>query len=141
MELALPWMLNILDIIKGPPSTRFCYNILDDVGTHGKSTFATYLHDFHGAFLAEGKLNDIAPNYEYEKVVVFDVERDCESDFDPKAVQAFLNGRYHVAKWSRGYERFPIPHVFIFSNIPVLRRISKNKVRVIDISGDPQYEV
>lgn len=132
------WQQDILDYIATEPDRRVIYWVYDQYGNSGKSYLAEHLQDAHGAFLAtEGRSQDIAYAYKYERIVIFDFAR-SQADAIPFGIMEQLkNGRMSSTKYRVKMKKFERPHIIVFANFECAEnRFSSDRIKLIELGED-----
>lgn len=97
-----PWQERLLRVVEYLKSDRKIIWVYDKVGNHGKSYFSFYLQYLHQAFRVPGVVmgKDFAFSYNYQKIVVFDIDRDSQNTVNYRLLENLKDG----AIWSPKYE-------------------------------------
>jgi hypothetical protein len=93
-------------------------------GCWGKSIVCKYMIDNMGAFVVQGKNNDILHGItmyiekfgQCPRVVIFDIPRVNDNHVSYQAIESLKNGFFFSGKYESGMVRFNSPHVIVFSN-------------------------
>ena len=103
---------------------RKVYWFWEKDGNLGKSILCKYMIDQMGAFVVQGKNNDILcgissfiEKFEYcPRIIVFDIPRVNDNHVSYQAIESLKNGYFFSGKYESGMCRFNSPHVIVFSN-------------------------
>lgn len=109
----------------------------------GKSTLTNWLIDCKDAFFCSGgAMKDIACAYQYEDIVVFDLQRDGENFIPYRAMESFKDGRIFSPKYVSHRKRFKVPAVVIFANfMPEISKLSYKRWVIWDVSKYPKTPI
>ncbi len=105
-------------MLAGEPDDRTIIWVTDPQGGSGKSRLARHLIMEHGACLLGGRVQDMAYQYDNERIVIFDVSRaQAEySDHLYTMAEALKNGTLVSTKYESEMKLFGPPHVIFFCN-------------------------
>lgn len=103
---------------------RKVYWFWEKYGCWGKSILCKYMIDNMGAFVVQGKNNDILCGIsayiekygECPRIVIFDIPRVNDNHISYQAIESLKNGFFFSGKYESGMVRFNSPHILIFSN-------------------------
>lgn len=132
------WQQDILDIIKTDPDDRTLHWIYDQYGGAGKSYLVKHLKHAHDAFVATGgKGVDIAHNYQYQRIVIFDFPRSIGECVSWGVIEELKNGMMSSNKYESTTKTFDPPHVFIFANFECPSgKFSADRIKMIELGPD-----
>lgn len=117
----------ICDLFKDdedPLYGRKVYWFWEQKGCWGKSLLSMYMIDQMGAFVVQGKNNDILCGISAyiekfgscPRIVIFDIPRCNENHVSYQAIESLKGGFFFSGKYESGMVRFNRPHVICFSN-------------------------
>ena len=103
---------------------RKVYWFWEKNGNWGKSILCKYMIDNMGAFVVQGKNNDILcgiTNYiedygQCPRIVIFDIPRVNDNHVSYQAIESLKNGFFFSGKYESAMVRFNSPHILVFSN-------------------------
>ena len=103
---------------------RKVYWFWEKKGNWGKSILCKYMIDCMGAFVVQGKNNDILCGItayiekfeECPRIVIFDIPRVNDNHVSYQAIESLKNGFFFSGKYESAMVRFNSPHIIIFSN-------------------------
>ena len=121
------WQREIANLFvedEDPLFGRKVYWFWEKNGNIGKSILCKYMIDQMGAFVVQGKNNDILcgisgyiEKFDHcPRMVVFDIPRVNDNHVSYQAIESLKNGYFFSGKYESGMCRFNSPHVIIFSN-------------------------
>lgn len=87
-------------------------------GNIGKSTLANYLKatgESVAVFENAGSAH-LAHAYDGEKLIIFDLSKECNERVNYDVIERFKNGRIFSSKYDSGTKWFPKPKVLVFAN-------------------------
>lgn len=137
----LPWQLEIIDILQGPPSARTVHWYWEPDGNSGKSTFAKHLAISYGAYIVQGAGKDILHGVSKtkSKVIVLDIPRCSEGHVSYQAIESIKNGMFFSGKYESQMVLRGASHVIIFSNQePDYKMLSADRWHVVRIDPIPK---
>lgn len=129
------WQSDLISATHLSPCARRIYYYWDTEGNTGKTYLSIFLVLKHGALRANAnKAADVAHAYMGQKIVVFDMPRGAEIDW--QLIEDIKNGAIFSGKYNSQHKLFQTPHVFIFSNeYPQYCPLSKDRLIVRQING------
>ena len=103
---------------------RKVYWFWEKEGCWGKSIVCKYMIDNMGAFVVQGKNNDILCGIsayiekfgDCPRVVIFDIPRVNDNHISYQAIESLKNGFFFSGKYESGMVRFNSPHILVFAN-------------------------
>lgn len=103
--------------------------VVDKDGNKGKSFLAKYIVGMYNAFYVRGgRSSDIAYNYNYEPITVFDFCRDQEDRINYQVIEDFKDGMLFSPKYESTTKIFPSAKTVIFSNFnPDQTKLSQDR--------------
>jgi len=112
------WQKEVCEFLEINPGNRTIYWVTDTKGGRGKSALAQYLMIEKGAIMLEGKIADMAFQYNGEGIVCFDITRaQAEiSDHLYSFAEKLKNGVVISTKYETKLKLFKPPHVIFFAN-------------------------
>ena len=131
-----PWQQKLLRVVQNFKSDRKIIWVVDPIGDQGKSHFSFYLKDLYGALRQIGTpaTKDFAYSYDLEKLVVFDLDRDCKDTVNYRVLEHLKDG----VLWSPKYEsqtktfRHLKVQVLVLANFePEYQRLSLDRWHVL----------
>lgn len=130
-----PWQLELLEVLEADPPPRKIYFIVGGGGT-GKSTFARHLlltRSDTELWTRGAKSTDIAHAITGHRVQLFDISR-AEEEPDYGLLEDVKNGVIFSGKYLPERKIFPIPHVFVFMNVPPdFHKMSEDRFEIINL--------
>lgn len=133
-----PWQSVLYFMLDELPDPRKVLWYWDYGGNTGKSFMATYLMVYHRAYVVTGGTKaDIFYAYEYQRVVVFDLSRDCQDkSYIYDVIENFKNGQFLSTKYMTQMKVFPPPHVIVFANFPPDKvKLSQDRWVITDLNA------
>lgn len=111
------WQKDLLEDLKIQDDRKIKW-IQDSVGGQGKSTMAQYLENTQNAFVCKGgKYMDVAYEYNFQKLIVFDLSRSYEASKDVyRLIEDFKDGRVTSGKYDSRTKRQINVKVVVFAN-------------------------
>lgn len=122
------WQRDLLYHISSQPERKVLW-VVDTIGNSGKTWLANYLECNHGAIVfTGGKHADIAYEYDYQRLVVFDFSRAKQECVNYDLIEDFKNGRLFSPKYESTTKRFMPVVMVVFSNWePDTRKLSQDR--------------
>lgn len=140
------WQRDMLERLSETPNDRQIFWIWGHVGNVGKSTLISLARarsasqpSFGRVCLLGSKAADIGFEYDYERVVFFDVPRNADHavlDEWKRVAESMKNGSLNNPKWSSSTKYFKPPHIVFLSNLPPPLDSVWTADRVIEINLD-----
>lgn len=130
------WQADLFISLNTPPDDRTIFWVRDTVGGKGKSAFVRHLIATCGAICLEGKLADMAFQYNSETIVCFDLTRaQAElSDHLFTFSEKLKNGLIVSTKYETKMKAFKPPHVVFFANKDCPAGVfSADRLKLIDL--------
>lgn len=136
-------IVKLFEEAEDPLFGRKVYWFWESTGGWGKSILCKYMIDQMGAFVVQGKNNDILygitkyieDNEECPPIVIFDIPRVNDNHVSYQAIESLKNGFFFSGKYESGMCRFNSPHILVFSNEePYVENLSKDRwiIRKLD---------
>lgn len=136
------WQQEILSFVTNVDADdRTIFWVTDTRGNTGKSRLARHLVLEHGAVQLEGKIADMAYQYNKEPIVIFDITRaaaeHCAHLYS--FAEKLKNGMLNSTKYESCLKVFSPPHVIFFANFSWDReKWSEDRVIEVDLNN-PEY--
>lgn len=130
------WQADLFITLNTPADDRTIYWVRDSEGGKGKSAFVRHLISTCNAIPLEGKVSDMAYNYNGESIVCFDLTRaQAEvSDHLYTMAEKLKNGFIISTKYEVKLKSFKPPHVVFFANKDCPAGVfSADRVKLIDL--------
>lgn len=132
------WQSLVLAQLSMPADDRTIMWITDTQGGKGKSRLARHLILEHNAVQLEGRIQDMAYQYNKEPIVIFDITRAASEHTDHLYTMAekLKNGIVTSTKYESCTKIFKPPHVIFFANMSWNReKWTNDRVQEMDLSN------
>ncbi|AYP28691.1 MAG: putative viral replication protein [Cressdnaviricota sp.] len=145
LEPRTGWQTQLIEAVtKSVADKRTIHWVSDPQGHSGKSTMAELLIRNHGAVFLNGRLGDMAHQYNYEPIVCFDMTRTVaeHSDHLYSFTEMLKNGIISSPKYESTSKVFfdKRPHVVFFSNtLPMPGKWTSDRLKLYEASTLPFF--
>jgi len=132
------WQEDVVSAIRNQNDREVLW-VCDRVGGKGKSVLGRYLECKMGAYyVTGGKAEDIAYDYMYQEIVVFDLSRDVQ--YMPyHLMESLKNGKVFSPKYESTTKTCPGTKVVVFSNsLPDVSKLSQDRWNILDLDNAPE---
>lgn len=116
-----PWQERFMRFLNWHDSQREIIWVVDQIGNTGKTFLSFYLQDQEGAMRVPNvSSKDFAYAYNFEKVVIFDYERDAKEHINYRILENLKNGSIWSPKYESRSKNFRDTRVKVvcFANYP-----------------------